>query len=684
MIIGLLMALAIGVSALPWSPPKIQCITPKSDGNFKITWSCNDCLYFTEYHIYVNSTLQRIITPSPSLSLCDYVDFDATIPNANSYECYMIAYDIYNDPYYSDTIRSIDLTVYPYNPPTHADLTWQPPTSSLDNSWGASFDIYKKRYFETMFQPVASVPITTGSSSYTYTDTSDVCNGSISYQIGITHSYTSNSNTYSCPFMSAIITVDNMMDDTRPETPVFDSVTVTANNQVMLGFHETEPYMMSFSIDTSSDQVAFYPKTDVTNGQTSWIDVNINPTSNFKYYRIRALDSCNNYSPMTESLWNMKLSLRSIDTCMGSATVKWGKNDRPIRDIDHYEVNLSGDGGVTWRTIGTTTNNTDTFKINNLNYNQNYIVFVRAANSDRTLTASSNRIGFKIPKPDLADFSYIQSVSVIDNQYIHIKALTKENPAFESITLQKSEDGINFKDFKTQSYLPNMETYEFDDNQANFELKTYYYRTFLTNSCKTSSRYSNISHNIVLRGEDLDRANRLSWQGYDNWDGGVADYFVKRKTENEPVFRSIADLPPSISNQYLDNISDLYTSGAKFTYYIEAKENYNQYGFSEASYSNFVTVIQRPTLYIPNAFRPNGSSNKVFRPVNSFVSFEQYRFSVFTRTGERIFSTTDPQEGWDGRIKGVIAPVNVYVYLIEYMLPDGSITEQTGTVTLIK
>ena len=78
------------------------------------------------------------------------------------------------------------------------------------------------------------------------------------------------------------------------------------------------------------------------------------------------------------------------------------------------------------------------------------------------------------------------------------------------------------------------------------------------------------------------------------------------------------------------------------------------------------------------------ATNNIFKPNNSFVSAEHYLFSIYTRTGERIFFTTDPQEGWNGRINGVLAPMNVYVYYIEYQLPDGTIMNRTGTVTLLR
>ena len=186
----------------------------------------------------------------------------------------------------------------------------------------------------------------------------------------------------------------------------------------------------------------------------------------------------------------------------------------------------------------------------------------------------------------------------------------------------------------------------------------------------------------------LEQTNLLTWKGYEYWDGDVSDYTVMCKKEDDVGFSPIYNVVPSIENSYLDDISPLYSSGAKFTYYIEAIENTNQYGFSDTSHSNIVTLTQPPTLYIPNAFRPSGGINNEFKPANSFVTFDQYCFSIFTRTGERIFITTNPQEGWNGRKNNncnfPICPENVYVYHIEYKMPDGTVLERTGTVTLLK
>lgn len=684
LLFAMLMALTTGVFA--WNPPTIQCIKLLNNNTrIHIDWESNpDCTHFKVYYFYVNGVLSDSLKPSPNENLYDHGGKDINnIPSATQYNCHIVAVDSNDNGCQSNTLQSINLTVTPNTNRTAASLEWGSPTTMFDNTWGSSFKIYKKRGFEADFppQPFDSVPTT----QLNYTDLSDVCNNSVSYQVGISHFYVNGITPTQCPFMTTIGTVVNMVDSTSPKAPILDSVTVTPDNQVMLGFHETEPHMKAFVIYCENAN-GWPPYDTVYNGQTSWIDPVINPSIDSRYYRIAAMDSCGNIGAMialNDKQCNMILHLVAVDACRKSASIQWSTYANLTDGISHYEIMLSSDGGMSWVNIGTTTGNN--FSIENLDYNIDYQVYVRVVNNGATITASTNRIAIRISAEESVDFTYIRSVSVIDNRFVQIKVLTSgDTLPFETLILQRSENGTDFEDLTMLSHQSGTADYVFIDSLADFSRKTYYYRTFIINQCNTDAGYSNISHNILLQGENNAQTNILSWPGYSNWDGNASDYYVMRKVENEDVFNTIADVTPATLNNYQDDISQMFESGSKFTYYIEAKESTNRYGFEETSHSNHITIIQPPTLYIPNAFRPMAGSNKVFKPTNSFVSIEHYKFMIFTRTGECIFLTTNPQEGWDGRIEGVIAPMNVYVYYIEYQVPDGTIMERTGTVTLIK
>ena len=98
-----------------------------------------------------------------------------------------------------------------------------------------------------------------------------------------------------------------------------------------------------------------------------------------------------------------------------------------------------------------------------------------------------------------------------------------------------------------------------------------------------------------------------------------------------------------------------------------------------------VPVEDHFALFVPSGFTPNtDNKNEIFLPrVNDVVGYE---FSIFARTGERIFYTKDPNFGWDGNINGSPAPEGVYVWKIHYArigTPEEKMVK-SGTVTLIR
>ena len=90
-------------------------------------------------------------------------------------------------------------------------------------------------------------------------------------------------------------------------------------------------------------------------------------------------------------------------------------------------------------------------------------------------------------------------------------------------------------------------------------------------------------------------------------------------------------------------------------------------------------------LKMPNAFTPNGDGrNDVFR-IPAFLQIILVNFSVYNRWGERIFSTANSAEGWDGTLNGRFQPAGAYVWRVEYQdLLTGRPAVASGTVMMIR
>ena len=92
---------------------------------------------------------------------------------------------------------------------------------------------------------------------------------------------------------------------------------------------------------------------------------------------------------------------------------------------------------------------------------------------------------------------------------------------------------------------------------------------------------------------------------------------------------------------------------------------------------------QNCSTFMPNAFTPNGDGiNDLFRiPPNVNLAIND--FLIFDRLGNKVFSTRNRREAWDGNYNGKKSAEGIYIYVI-----DGSIGRKEirikGFVTLIR
>jgi gliding motility-associated-like protein len=76
-------------------------------------------------------------------------------------------------------------------------------------------------------------------------------------------------------------------------------------------------------------------------------------------------------------------------------------------------------------------------------------------------------------------------------------------------------------------------------------------------------------------------------------------------------------------------------------------------------------------FFVPNTFTPNGDGNNdFFLPVSTMI--EHYDMEVFNRWGDRVYSVTDPVNGWDGSYNSQRAEGGAYVWEITYVITDAN------------
>ncbi len=99
-----------------------------------------------------------------------------------------------------------------------------------------------------------------------------------------------------------------------------------------------------------------------------------------------------------------------------------------------------------------------------------------------------------------------------------------------------------------------------------------------------------------------------------------------------------------------------------------------------------LTEYCESTLFIPNAFTPNGDNkNEIFKAEGNFI--DDFRLMVFNRWGEKIFESDNFNNGWNGTYNGQLVQQDVYVWKVFYSINKGDgkkITkEKIGRVTVL-
>lgn len=98
--------------------------------------------------------------------------------------------------------------------------------------------------------------------------------------------------------------------------------------------------------------------------------------------------------------------------------------------------------------------------------------------------------------------------------------------------------------------------------------------------------------------------------------------------------------------------------------YVITQTVTNQFGCSD-TISDVVKILPEFRFWIPNCFTPDANLiNDNFMPIA--IGIINYEFDIFDRWGEKIFSTKNPIEGWNGFYKGKECKEDTYVWRIVF------------------
>tara|TARA_Y100001968_G_C19419510_1_gene750948 strand:- start:99 stop:2204 length:2106 start_codon:yes stop_codon:yes gene_type:complete len=669
-------------SAVSLGNPEIRCVSVDNFGDVTISWlEIDDPLgIFIEYRVYssISGGPFTLIGSETNRLTTTFIDIGANA-NLASVEYYISCVSNSGGAILEenslDTLASIflDLT----NPSNGtAILQWNDVTNPSLSTMSNYYYIYME-FPSGTWTLIDSVPTAINS----YIDTITICDDFLNFRIGI-------QDQLGCISYSNI-EGDQFQDMLPPDIPVINYVSVdTSNGFVEIDwdstyFEDTYAYIIFQNINgvwEVIDTVDGYNITYYLNSNSS------NSSFQIDNYGVAAYDSCLNGNPNTSPVsasHNTILLTNELNICELSIDLNWNSYDGWSNGVAYYNLYSSKDNApwIQLAQLSPGSTSYTHFSIDGLS-TYNYLIEAVENGAEKSLSNISERYVYQ---PNEPAFSYLSSVSVLDENLIEVEFYADNSVNVNGFELFRSEDGVNFQYTDWTNSNPVL----FQDTDVSTQLQSYSYYVNVIDSCNRIAASSNVAKSIFLSGEPkYGLTNSIYWSSYDNWDGSVDRYEIYRKINDVYEPNPVAVLAP-INLSFEDDISSFLGTNAdgQFCYKIKAIEQVNSFGFSAESFSNEFCINQEPVVYAPNSFTPNGDLiNDNWIPVVNLLDFNNYSVSVYNRLNHLVFETSDVAEGWDGSFlnSSKQVPLGVYLYFIEFRNGRGDYLRKQGHITLIR
>jgi gliding motility-associated-like protein len=405
------------------------------------------------------------------------------------------------------------------------------------------------------------------------------------------------------------------------------------------------------------------------------------PTSQASLMQVISFDDCGNDQSADTQVSSI-YAQSSYQTCDTMAQIWWNPYEGWDFDqgVEKYRLHIEVDGGG-FTVIDNLDPNEVVYDLE-ITPNSEYCIYVEAISNGTQRASTSNMTCFVAQYPEPAGFNYISRVSTVSDNEITIELLQDQNAQNITYELWRSVSGSSFRLMSTYDQTPEESIIVSDfDVDADIQVYTYYWKAY--DGCGLELAESNRSNNIVLKAEpsNIGLANKLSWNAYEGWDGGVLGYDIYRKLGSETEFTLLQSVGPDVFN-YREDVESFMLEEGLFCYKIVAIEGPNNFDKTEESISNEACATQEPLMWIPNAIVTNGFNN-IFAPVAGFINFQSYQMEIRNKAGLILFETDKIEEGWDGTYNGRQIGEDYYMYTIVYRDGAGQNYVRQGVVYVI-
>lgn len=390
-------------------------------------------------------------------------------------------------------------------------------------------------------------------------------------------------------------------------------------------------------------------------------------------FRICAFDTCRQASALTDNCNNIVLTLSSAP-CSRTVNAVWNSYVNMPGGVHRYEVWISENGGE-FRLAATTTDAVSA-NFDVAESTMSLVAYVKAVGT--AYESKSNRQEYTFSTAERPAYLYLRKVTCSDAGD-RVTVIGQTDPSFAAgdYKVYRSEDGgaasvVGHCQSDAQGML------RWEDYSVRPKEHVYTYCFGVEDGCGRNEIKTQKGSTLLLELESSGDDVAVQWNAYEGWSGTTV-YELMACNADDGIWTSVG---AGIGQEMLD--AGGVTTGTR-RYKVVATEGYNsQYMLDDSLQSAVFEMKQLSTVWMANAFMPDESSNNRFGPKFNYMDAEGYLFAIYNRYGVLIFSTSNPDDEWDGRLNGVAQPAGAYVYALRFRQSDGTIQEMKGTVTLIR
>lgn len=246
----------------------------------------------------------------------------------------------------------------------------------------------------------------------------------------------------------------------------------------------------------------------------------------------------------------------------------------------------------------------------------------------------------------------------------------KNIPTAENYHIYRSNSGSNFQKIASTSNA------FFEDNTTDCNKHSYTYKVTAEDRCGNIVNSSNLAKTILLQGENhKNQFAFLNWSPYEVWQQGVKEYCIETKDSSGEWKALICS-----QSTKMEDPAFVEEGQTERCYRIRASENN---GNNHYSISNELCLAYIPTIWIPNAFSPNGDKlNDTFKILTLGIS--EFKLTIYNRWGEEVFITDNIKNSWNGKTGNEKLPEGEYLYILKAKGINKENIYKSGSVLLMR